>query len=68
MKLPGMGSYVINKQPPNKQLWLSSPVSGPNRFDCCNGKWISLRDGSDLVQLLNEEISQSINCPFEFSI
>ncbi len=26
-------TYVINKQPPNKQIWLSSPVSGPKRFD-----------------------------------
>ena len=23
----------MNKQPPNKQIWLSSPVSGPKRFD-----------------------------------
>jgi frataxin len=27
------GTYIINKQPPNKQIWLSSPVSGPKRFD-----------------------------------
>ncbi|OAA55849.1 Frataxin [Niveomyces insectorum RCEF 264] len=26
-------TYVINKQPPNKQIWLSSPVSGPKRYD-----------------------------------
>ncbi|GAN07349.1 mitochondrial iron uptake protein [Mucor ambiguus] len=25
------GTYVINKQPPNHQIWLSSPVSGPQR-------------------------------------
>lgn len=28
------GTYVINKQAPNKQIWLSSPVSGPIR--CAN--------------------------------
>lgn len=27
------GTYVINKQAPNKQIWLSSPVSGPKRYD-----------------------------------
>lgn len=27
------GTYILNKQPPNKQIWLSSPVSGPKRFD-----------------------------------
>ena len=26
-------SYVINKQKPNVQIWLSSPVSGPQRFE-----------------------------------
>lgn len=30
---PKKGSYVLNKQPPNRQIWLSSPVSGPKRFD-----------------------------------
>ena len=31
--LPPHGTYVLNKQPPNKQIWLSSPVSGPKRYD-----------------------------------
>lgn len=30
---PEIGTFVINKQPPNLQLWLSSPLSGPRRFD-----------------------------------
>ena len=25
LKLGNKGTYVINKQPPNKQIWLSSP-------------------------------------------
>ena len=25
LKLGSKGTYVINKQPPNKQIWLSSP-------------------------------------------
>ena len=27
------GIYVINKQTPNRQIWLSSPLSGPKRLD-----------------------------------
>ena len=39
VKLGGkFGTYVINKQTPNKQLWLSSPVSGPARFDLVGGR------------------------------
>jgi frataxin len=30
---PHHGTYVINKQTPNQQIWLSSPFSGPARFD-----------------------------------
>jgi frataxin len=31
--IPKHGTFVINKQTPNRQIWLSSPVSGPYRFD-----------------------------------
>lgn len=69
------GTYIINKQPPNKQIWLSSPVSGPKRYDWVvsgdgqhqkqetetheegvGGKWIYLRDGSTLTELLEKEV------------
>ena len=33
VKLSQFGTYVLNKQTPNKQIWLSSPVSGPARYD-----------------------------------
>ena len=33
VKLSQFGIYVLNKQTPNKQIWLSSPVSGPYRYD-----------------------------------
>ncbi|KZV77631.1 Frataxin [Peniophora sp. CONT] len=53
------GKYVINKQPPNKQIWLSSPVSGPKRYDLSRetGDWVYARDKHTLGVLLNEELS-----------
>lgn len=33
------GTFVLNKQTPNRQIWLSSPVSGPFR---CGGTGPSL--------------------------
>jgi frataxin len=69
----GVGTYVLNKQPPNHQIWLSSPISGPKRYDWViqgdqmhekqdtrgfiNGQWIYLRDGSNLTDLLNDELT-----------
>jgi frataxin len=52
------GTYVANTQTPNRQIWLSSPVSGPWRYDwdregTC---WRSTRDGHKLVQLLQREL------------
>lgn len=90
---PSKGEYVINKQPPNKQIWLSSPVSGPKRFDWVvvtqsstdsmnakqdtegstgalgddgslgGGRWIYLRDGSSLTDILKDELDITISSP-----
>ncbi|EFX06192.1 mitochondrial chaperone [Grosmannia clavigera kw1407] len=66
----GARTYVINKQPPNKQIWLSSPVSGPKRYDwvltaedaaTTAGNWIYLKDGSSLNSLVKEEIGVDLS-------
>ncbi|KAI9248201.1 hypothetical protein BY458DRAFT_483765 [Sporodiniella umbellata] len=53
------GTYVINKQPPNHQIWLSSPVSGPQRYDYDekHQTWFYPRDSHTLTQVLNDELS-----------
>ena len=50
------GTWVINKQVPNRQLWLSSPVSGPCRYEYVDGTWTHTRDGSSLSELLEREL------------
>mmetsp|Transcript_9541 Transcript_9541/g.14041 ORF Transcript_9541/g.14041 Transcript_9541/m.14041 type:complete len:191 (-) Transcript_9541:45-617(-) len=39
------GTWVMNKQSPNRQIWWSSPISGPRRYeyDADDGKWIWTR-------------------------
>lgn len=44
LKLGALGTYVINKQAPNRQLWMSSPV----RYGVC-----SLARASRISQLLS---------------
>ncbi|CAA7625603.1 iron donor protein CyaY [Magnetospirillum sp. UT-4] len=41
--IKGGGQYVVNKNGPMKQVWLSSPVSGAWHFDYADGDWISTR-------------------------
>ena len=50
------GTYVINKQSPNKQIWLSSPISGPKRYEFIETVWIYKHDGMTLHQLLEKEL------------
>ena len=50
------GTWVLNKQVPNKQIWLSSPVSGPCRYEYDGEKWTHTRDGSSLDELLEREL------------
>ena len=56
LKIAGAGTWVINKQVPNRQLWLSSPVSGPCRYEHVDGTWTHTRDGSSLSELLEREL------------
>ena len=50
------GTWVLNKQVPNRQLWLSSPLSGPCRYEYVDGTWTHTRDGSSLGELLEREL------------
>ncbi|KXZ42691.1 hypothetical protein GPECTOR_124g491 [Gonium pectorale] len=65
VKLGKQGTFVVNKQTPNRQIWLSSPVSGPFRFDYSDGRWLYHRDRRDLVKLLEAEISQLVGSPLK---
>ncbi|KAL4706889.1 hypothetical protein ACJJTC_012348 [Scirpophaga incertulas] len=63
------GTYVINRQTPNKQIWLSSPTSGPKRYDLVlknGGYWIYKHDGMTLHKLLQEELSKIFNRNLDF--
>ncbi|KAK7503601.1 hypothetical protein BaRGS_00005140 [Batillaria attramentaria] len=62
-----LGTYVINKQTPNKQIWLSSPTSGPKRYDYRDKKWVYSRDGKGLHTLLEQELSEALQAPISLS-
>ncbi len=51
--------YVINKHTPNRQIWLSSPISGAAHFvhDPAGGVWRSTRGDAQLHELLVRELA-----------
>lgn len=64
LSLPPHGHYVVNKQPPNQQIWISSPLSGPSRFGYSStgdgeGVWVHhRREGVTLGGLLDKELKE----------
>lgn len=61
-------SWVINKQTPNRQLWWSSPISGPRRYEYADNvsstsyaeKWKYSRDEKvDLLSSLRDELEKA---------
>ncbi|XP_057580210.1 frataxin, mitochondrial [Hippopotamus amphibius kiboko] len=68
VKLGGdLGTYVINKQTPNKQIWLSSPSSGPKRYDWTGRNWVYSHDGVSLHELLATELTQALKTKLDLS-
>lgn len=60
------GSFVLNKQAPNVQLWLSSPVSGPHHYNMITAAdgtvtWISDRDQHNLATKLEAELTEVLS-------
>jgi frataxin len=56
LKLPPHGTWVINKQSATQQIWWSSPLSGPKRFEFSDGAWWSTKDGLNMTSQLAQEL------------
>ncbi|XP_078438476.1 frataxin-like protein [Wolffia australiana] len=69
LKIGSLGTYVINKQTPNRQIWLSSPLSGPSRFDWDGTKqcWLYRRTKAELLHLLQDELAKLCGKPINLS-
>ncbi|KAJ9446698.1 Frataxin [Diplonema papillatum] len=54
-----VGTYILNRQEPKKQLWMSSPLSGPSQFSMCieDGAvvWRDYTYKRELYSLLSDE-------------
>ena len=58
LQLGPRGTFVLNKQAPTRQIWWSSPVSGPRRFewDESTRAWVDARSGGELIAALADEV------------
>lgn len=65
LRLGRLGTYVLNKQTPNRQIWWSSPTSGPKRFawDAETQQWRSTRNHEALLERLETELTALTRTP-----
>jgi len=72
------GTFILNKQAPKLQLWLSSPISGPTHWSMIKGTeddpdkiwWKCDRTGKDLQTLLTTELGSvlGLDGPLELNL
>lgn len=69
IELDNGGQYVINKHGPNRQIWMSSPVSGASHFAYDEGAatWVSTRGGDKLIDVLAAELEKAGGAPVDLS-
>lgn len=65
IELDSGGQYVINKHAPNRQIWMSSPISGACHFsyDADRKEWMDTRGGFGLSDLLAKELEAATGAP-----
>ncbi len=58
MLIDDFGSWIINKQGPNRQIWWSSPLSGPRRYEWHDDQdeWVNTRNDGKLLEILRAEV------------
>lgn len=56
------GVFIINKQSFTKEIWLSSPISGPYHF-LYNGKVWESSAGNTLFKVLSDDLKIEIEDP-----
>merc|ERR1719391_1500895 len=66
IKCGSHGTFVINKQGPNKQIWLSSPFSGPKRYDWDEEESQWAYRGQTLTALLTEDFEKVFGPTIDF--
>ena len=62
LEVAGVGTFVVNKHAPNREIWLSSPRSGAWHFgrDEAAGAWVSTRGSERLEAVLAADLGVAL--------
>ena len=59
VEVDNVGTFLVNKHAPLRQLWYSSPLSGASHYDFDHnaGAWVSTRGGDDLAMVMTADFA-----------
>ena len=62
------GTFIISRQTPTQQLWLSSPISGPwhYTFDQDKGDWKCTKGDMPFFDRMDKELTDMLNIEVKF--
>jgi len=68
IELANGAQYVINKNAPNYEIWMSSPLSGASHYYLEDDleTWVDTRNGYNFFDKLAQELSESSGKSFSF--
>jgi frataxin len=68
IELENGAQYVINKNAPNYEIWMSSPLSGASHYYLEDDlkTWVDTRSGHKFFDKLAQELAQSSGRTFTF--
>ena len=68
IELENTAQYIINKNAPNYEIWMSSPLSGASHYylDEDLETWVDTRNGDKFFEKLSQELSQCAEKSFTF--
>ena len=68
IELEDGSEYIVSKNAPNNEIWLSSPISGASHFclDENQENWVNTRTGEKLLDSLAYDLTKSADRPFAF--
>lgn len=68
LELADRRQFIVNKHAPNREIWLSSPVSGAHHFAWAAETWRSTRGPETLEGCLSADLGRVLGRPLTLAL
>ncbi|ELA47911.1 frataxin [Vavraia culicis subsp. floridensis] len=54
----GIGRYIVSRQPSVMELWVSSPISGPSKFELKDRHFVEKKSKTEIMKYFDAEVQK----------